>query len=157
MATFPLADLLTGVKSIGVRLKGKKSDNSLEDIKTNDNGALKVDGAVTLTGRKVTDITFHDAVTVAGVGTEFTVGGYKTLTVEIFGTSTSRQITFIGRGPANYGRIISGVNLKDISVATSTTGNNELWQFDITGLLSISMNLESVAGGNVSVKGKAVA
>ena len=53
MATFPLADLLTGVKSIGVRLKGKKSDNSLEDIKTNDNGALKVDGTVTLTGSKV--------------------------------------------------------------------------------------------------------
>ena len=50
MATFPLADLLTGIKSIGVRLKGKKADSSLEDIKTNDNGALKVDGVVTLSG-----------------------------------------------------------------------------------------------------------
>jgi hypothetical protein len=48
MATFPLADLLTGIKSIGVRLKAKKADNTLEDIKTNDSGALKVDGQMSI-------------------------------------------------------------------------------------------------------------
>ena len=104
-----------------------------------------------------TPVTFHDAATVAADGNIFTVDGQKTLTVEIYGTSTSRTIAFIGRGESGTDRAIMGVRLSDLSTATSTTGTGELWQFDITGLVSVFMDLQAVAGGNVTIKGRAVA
>lgn len=109
-----------------------------------------------LTGSNTADVTFHDAATVAANGTVLTVNGYKTLTVEIYGTSTSRTVAFKGRGPSGEDRSLMGVNLSDFSTATSTTGTGELWQFDITGLTSVFMDLTSVSGGNVSIKGKVV-
>lgn len=112
---------------------------------------------IALTGSNVKDIIFHDAATVAGSGTIFDVGGYKTLTVEIYGTSTSRTVEFVARGPSGTDVALSGVNVSTNAVATSTTGTGEIWQFDITGLISVFMNLSAVAGGNVSVKGRAVA
>jgi len=112
---------------------------------------------VALTSSNTTDVVFHDAATVPANGTVFTVGGYKTLTVEIYGTSTSRTIEFKARGPAGVDRALMGVRLSDLATAISTTGTGEIWQFDITGLTSVFMNLSAVAGGNVSVKGKVVA
>ena len=79
------------------------------------------------------------------------------LTVEIYGTSTARTIAFIGRGPSGTDRAIMGVRLSDLSTATSTTGTGELWQFDITGLTAVFCDLQVVAGGNVTIKGRAVA
>jgi hypothetical protein len=112
---------------------------------------------VQLTGAAAADITFHDAAVAAADGAVLTVGGCKALTVEIYGTSTSRTVAFIGRGPAGADRAIMGVRLSDLSTATSTTGTGELWQFDVTGLMSVLMDLQAVSGGNVSVKGRAVA
>ena len=122
-------------------------------VKVDANGNLLMQ----LTGSNVTDVTFHDAATVAADGTVLTIGQNKTLTVEIYGTSTSRTIAFIGRGASGADRALSGVNLNGLSVATGTTGTGELWQFDITGLTSVFIDLQAVAGGNVTVKGKAVA
>ena len=104
-----------------------------------------------------TTMTFHDAATTAADGTPFTVGAYKTLTVEISGTSTSRTVAFIGKGASGAAIAINGVNLATLAVTTSTTGTGELWQFDLSGLTTVLMDLTAVAGGNVSVKGKAVA
>ena len=114
-------------------------------------------GSMKLTGSNVTDATFHDEAVAAADGTVFTVGGNKTLTVEIYGTSTSRTVAFIGRGASSTDRALMGVKLSDLSTAISTTGTGELWQFDITGLTSVLMDLQAIAGGNVSIKGKAVA
>ncbi|HOM03511.1 MAG TPA: hypothetical protein PLH43_11915, partial [Acetivibrio sp.] len=47
---------------------------------------------------QITTHTFHNAATSTGNGTEFTVGNMKTLTIEIYGTSTSRTIEFYGKG-----------------------------------------------------------
>ena len=102
------------------------------------------------------DVTFHNAATVAADGATFAVEGYKTLTVEIYGTSVSRTVAFMGVGASGTARAIKGVNLTDLSLATSTAGTAELWQFDITGLKSVIMDLTSISGGNVSVKGTAV-
>ena len=102
------------------------------------------------------DVVFHDAATQVAEGTVFTVAGYKTMTVEIYGSSTSRTVEFMGRGPAGANRAIMGINLSNFATAVSTIGTGEIWQFDITGLTSAIMNLQAVAGGNVSVKGKAV-
>ncbi|AHF10362.1 MULTISPECIES: hypothetical protein [Dehalobacter] len=112
---------------------------------------------VSIIGSLANDVTFHNAAIVAADGTILTVGGYKTLTVEIYGTSTSRTIAFIGRGPSGTDRAIMGVRLSDLSTGSSTTGTGEIWQFDITGLSSVFVDLQAVAGGNVTAKGRVVA
>jgi hypothetical protein len=103
------------------------------------------------------DVIFHDVATIAADGTEQTVGGYKTLTIEIYGTSTSRSISFFGKGASGTVRAITGVNLSDISTGTGTSGTGEIWTFDVTGLTSVLIDLTAVAGGNVSIKGTLVA
>ena len=113
--------------------------------------------AVVVSGNNFADVIFHDAVSATGNGLIYSVGGYKTLTVEIFGTSTSRQVTFRARGPAGADRPLTGLRLADLVADTSTTGTAEIWQFDITGLTSILFPIASVAGGNASVCGRVVA
>jgi hypothetical protein len=102
-------------------------------------------------------VTFHNAATTAADGDAFTVGAYKTLNIEIYGTSTTRTVAFMGVGPSGTAYAISGVKLFDLTTGTSTTGTGELWQFDITGLTQVIMDITAVTGGNVTVKGKAVA
>jgi hypothetical protein len=101
--------------------------------------------------------TFHDTVTTTGNGTEFKPEGRETLVVEIYGTSSTRTITFYAKGKSGTLRALSGVKLSDLSVASSTTGSGELWQFDTSGLESVVMTVTAVAGGNVTIKGRAVA
>jgi hypothetical protein len=108
-------------------------------------------------GYAVLNFTFHNAATAAADGNSFPVGRYRTLTVEIYGTSATRTVAFMGVGPSGAAYAISGVKLSDLTTGTTTTGTGELWQFDITGLSQVIMDLTAVAGGNVTVKGKAVA
>ena len=117
------------------------------------NSVLKV----SVNGSLVQSVTFHDAATVAADGTALTVGGLKTLTVEIYGSSTSRTVEFKGAGPEGTYRPITGLNMQTLLTDITTTGTAELWQFDITGLVSVIMDLSAVAGGNVTIKGRAVA
>jgi len=51
MALNPISDLLQGIKRLFVGMQGVKSDLTMETIKTNDVGALKV--SAELTGRKL--------------------------------------------------------------------------------------------------------
>ena len=84
-------------------------------------------------------------------------GGAKTLTVEIWGTSTSRTIEFKAAGPSGAYRQLAGVRLADLVVASSTTDTGELWQFDVTGLASVVIAITAIEGGNVSIAGRVVA
>lgn len=135
------------------------------NILSEDGNRIKVDlDGATLEGvtlgdqqAKTVSVTFHDSVSVAGVGAPFIVSAYKTLTIEIYGTSTNREIKFFGIGTSGTKRSIQGVNMASFDMAISTTGSGEFWSFDITGLESIVMELTSVSGGNVTIKGKAVA
>lgn len=121
---------------------------------------INPDGTATLlnSGSLVQDVTLQDQATATGNGTPFTVGGFKVLTVEITGTSTSRTIVFEGSSTSGAYYLISGTKLTDLATANQTTGTGEVWQFDVTGLVNFRARI-SVApvGGNVSVKGKAVA
>lgn len=137
-----------------VQIMGKKSDGTFELLKTDDVGHL----GVTLSGSEVIDHTFQDAVAAPAVGGVLTVGRYKTLMVEVWGTSTSRTVKFEALGPegATY-RPLMGVRLSDLAAATQTTTSGEMWQFDVSGLTSVRMNLTAVAGGVIAVAGRAVA
>ena len=125
----------------------------LKRIRTLLSGVLNVQ----LSGSNVADVIFHDAVSATGNGLIYSVAGYKTLTVEIYGTSTGRQINFMARGPAGADRPITGLRISDLATDTGTTGTAEIWQFDIAGLVSVLCPIASVAGGNVSVRGRVVA
>lgn len=110
-----------------------------------------------LASNKTEDIVFHNEAIVEADGLIFSVGGYKSLLVEITGTSSARTIAFRGRGASGVDRAITGVNLNGLAMATFTSGNDELWSFEnITGLHSIIMDLQSIADGNVTVTGTAV-
>lgn len=108
----------------------------------------------------VKDVIFHDAATAAADGFAFAVGGYKTLTVEIYGTVTASSVSFMGKGASGTARALMGLKLDDWSKATSSAGSGELWQFDITGLEYVLMDLTSITAGegeSLTVKGRAVA
>jgi hypothetical protein len=104
------------------------------------------------------DFAFHTAATEAANGNPFYVYDYKTLTVEIYGSveNTARAVTFYGKGPSGTLRALKGLKLSDWSSGTSTTGTGELWQFDITGINSVTMDLTAITDGTVTVKGRAV-
>lgn len=51
---------------------------------------------------------------------------------------------------------VARVRLSDMLLSTQTTNLNEVWQFDATGLVNFRVRLSDVAGGNVTVKGRAV-
>lgn len=108
-------------------------------------------------GSGVTDVTLQNAASATGNGTALTVGGTKTLTVEVSGTSTSQTIVFEGASVGGTYYAIQGVKLQDLSTATQTTGKGEIWQFDVTGLVNFRARISAIAGGTITVKGKAVA
>ncbi|RKN84118.1 hypothetical protein [Paenibacillus ginsengarvi] len=131
-----------------------RTDNSI----ANEADGINEDGSqnVRIVGSKTVDLTFHDGAAAAGTGTIFNVGGCKTVTIEITGTSTSRKIVFEGASISGTYYPIMGVRLSDMFLGTQTTGINEVWQFDATGLVNFRARLSDVAGGNVTVKGRAV-
>lgn len=106
--------------------------------------------------RFVQDVTLQSDAIAAGNGSEITVGGAETATLEISGTSTSRTILFECQSVGGAWYPIQGVRLSDLSMATQTTGKDEVWQFDITGLAAFRARITAIAGGNISVKGRVV-
>ena len=108
----------------------------------------------------VLDHIFHDAATAAGNGVFLEVKYFKTLTVETFGTAanSARTLTFYSKGPSGALKALAGVKISaaPLVTAVSTTGTAETWQFDITGLHKVYMDLTSITGGTFSVYGRAV-
>lgn len=102
------------------------------------------------------EVTLHNAATAITTGTALKIGAEKTITLEIFGTSSARTVIFEAAGASGVFRPISGIKLSDLTTRSQTTNTDELWQFDITGLHQFRANLTAVSGGNVSVKGKVI-
>ena len=101
------------------------------------------------------NIVFQNAAETTGNGTSFEVGPYTSLRIKITGTSTSRTITFYEKDVDGNLTAISGVRASDFTVGTSTTGTAESWLFDVSCAYKIVMDLTAVAGGNVTIKGRA--
>lgn len=112
---------------------------------------------VQIIGSATTDVILQDAAITVGEGAFFTVNSYKTLNIKIAGTSTSRTVVFEVAGFDGVYEPIQGVKVSDFSMASQTTGNNESWQFDITGFVSFRARISSLTGGDVSIKGRAIA
>ena len=138
------------VLTTGTSIIGKVS---IDQVTANANEVVTKSGSV-ISGDLSTVAVFHNAATVAANGTDVSVGNYKTLTLEIYGTSTSRTLTFYAKGASGTVRAMSGVRLSDYSVASSTTTSGEIWQFDVTGTESVIIDLTAVAGGNVTASGR---
>ncbi len=93
-----------------------------------------------------------------GNGKIFNVGRHKTLMVEVYGTATSRTVEFKGAGPGGTFYPIVGSKIAEPETkAVNTTGIGELWRFDVSGLMSVRMEITAIAGGYLAIKGRAVA
>ncbi|MFC9657043.1 phage portal protein [Bacillus subtilis] len=126
-----------------------------------DNGRLKVQteglnlGALD-TQAKTMDVVFHDKTETVGEGNPFTVGSFKTLLIEVYGTAETSELIFWGKSLSGTKRALRGQKVDDGTFATSTKGKSEAWSFDITGFKEIVMELKSLTNGNFSVRGTAV-
>jgi len=190
VAQFPFSELLNGTRRLFAGLQAKKSDGSMETLKSNDQGALlaqitnsefgvvgvnPVEGRlpVEIGGASVTvnagdvfvddvqaktiPVTLQNAATIAGGGTSFVVGAYKTLTVSVTGTSTSRTVVFEAADTNGNYTPIQGVRLSDFAMDSQTTGTGEKWTFEVTGVTTFRARIDEIAGGDVTITGMAVA
>ncbi len=145
-------------------------DSNGKTLDLNPNGSLPVQLAegqsITLQAGDITvgdlqskteDFTFQDIATTTASGAEFDVRAFKDLTIEIYGTSTSRTVVFEAAGSSGAYKPIQGVKNDDFAMGTQTSGNNESWSFTITGQKKFRVRISAVSGGNVTVKGTAVA
>ncbi|WP_441394657.1 phage portal protein [Bacillus velezensis] len=102
-----------------------------------------------------TDVIFHENAAEAGVGSIFSAGAWKKLLVEITGTAESGHVAFWGRSISGKNVPIRGIRSDDGTSAAGTSGTEEVWSFDIAGFKEILMEIKSISGGSLSVKGTA--
>ncbi len=105
----------------------------------------------------VVSVTLHNESTTAHAGVEFQINNYKALNIKVAGTSTSREVVFEVAGFDGVYEPIQGIKVQDFSMSNKATGNNESWQFDVTGFVTFRARIVTVNGGNVTIKGRAVA
>ncbi len=100
---------------------------------------------------------FQDAVTTTGNGNNYVVkGAGSIITFQITGTSTSRTIIFEGSvDGVNYVPMVCA-NLTTLDLETQTTGKDELWQVDISGIHLFRTRISAISGGNITVVGRVV-
>lgn len=104
----------------------------------------------------VQDVVLQENATAISNGKTFVVGAVKTITIEITGTSTSRTIVFEASSVSGAYYPIQGTKLQDFTLSSQTSGLNELWVFDVTGLMNFRTRISDISGGSVNVRGKAV-
>jgi len=107
----------------------------------------------------VKDHAFHVSAVAAADGSPFEVGAYKTLAVDIDGAPTSHTVLFKCTGANGVEKTLKGMKVSDWATGTSTSGTSETWQFDITGLKTVIMDISAMVpgAGSLTVKGTAVA
>ena len=76
------------------------------------------------------------------------------MNIEIFGSATEFELAFEGISSINWQELI-GINLTTLDYSTTVNAVG-LWQVQLIGISDFRVNLKSLSGGEVSVKGKAV-
>ncbi len=106
-------------------------------------------------------IVFQAAAGAVGNGATLAVSGLKTLTVEVFGASSpSGTVSFMGASTSGTYAPISGTRLDTLAQATDSSDISTipvLWQFEITGLVSVEIQITAWTAGTITVQGQAVA
>ncbi|MEC0322135.1 phage-like element PBSX protein XepA [Bacillus subtilis] len=139
-----------GAGEMDVRVNGKTPlQIDFAENQTHD-GRLKVEA------RKTFDFVFHENAESAGEGAALPVDGAAHLLVEVFGTAEMSEVKFWGKSVSGQKLPIRGVKTDDATSALSTLGKAEAWAFDIKGFKEIIMEIVSITGGTLSVKGTAV-
>jgi hypothetical protein len=155
-------NLLAGVINNGVvqttaTIAGNVTVNNV-DINDRANRLL---GKTTISGKDVLDVSLQSAATATGNGTVLApAAGNYTLTFEVKGTSTSRGIAFEIAGPSGVYQSCKCFRITDMAMDTCTTGGSdtlpEIWQVDVPCGCSFRARILAIAGGSVTVAGKAV-
>ena len=109
-------------------------------------------------------VTFQNAAAVTGNGQAVSCLGYKTLVIEIFGTSApAGTVSFQAAGPSGNFAPITGTKLNGLTQATSTVNipsgtppQPEQWQFDVSALDQFMCPLTWTAG-QITVQGRLMA
>lgn len=129
--------------------------NTVNGLSTasHDNGAGE---PITDTGSSVVTIKLQDVTTTASAGSPFTVRNFKTLNIKATGTATSFVIVFEAAHEDNVYEQIQAMRYKDYEFTNELREKNVSVQVDVTGYHKFQARVVSVAGGNVTVSGKAV-
>lgn len=101
------------------------------------------------------DFIFHDKRTTTGVGSNWLeVGTYKSLLVDISGDAENVVIEFKSNSDHGFAGLY-GQNTSTLEYAKSAGIGGGLWIIDITGHSQIMMDVATISGGSVTVKGVA--
>ena len=104
------------------------------------------------------DHSFHNAETAAKDGAFFeNREGFKYLTVDIDGDPTSFTLNFEQSSINGARRSLKGINVADWSTGITTSTSHQTWQFDISGIKRVYMDLAAITQGegSLTVKGTA--
>lgn len=99
---------------------------------------------------------FQNSVATTGNGEILYPNYNDQITIFITGTSTSRTIHFEGTDNDGNFYAIPAVKLPGLTIASSTTGNNEVWVINTTPWVSIRCRISAIDGGTVKIIGKIV-
>lgn len=106
--------------------------------------------------KKHIDHTFVNAVTVPTTGTAMPINEeIDKVIIKIEGTSTSRTVSFWRRLFGGNLIPIAGYNAATKKLEISTTGNDEIWEFE-TNDDEIVAKVDNVSGGYVTIRGRGV-
>ncbi|UPV80426.1 phage-like element PBSX protein XepA [Bacillus rugosus] len=137
-----------GAGEMDVRVN-EKAQIDFSELQTGD-GRLKVKASQTF------DFVFHENAESAGEGAALPVDGAAHLLVEVDGTAEMSEVKFWGKSLSGQKLPIRGVKSDDASAASGTLGKAESWAFEIKGFKEIIMEIASITGGTLSIKGTAV-
>ncbi|WP_456280132.1 phage portal protein [Bacillus sp. K7] len=134
------------------------------DVRVSEKAPLQIDfstiqtddGLLKVTAGNTFDFVFHENADSAGEGAALLVNGAEHLLVEVYGTAETSEVKFWGKSLSGQKLPIRGVKSDDASSASGTLGKAEAWAFDIKGFKEIIMEIASITGGSLSVKGTAI-
>lgn len=108
-------------------------------------------------------VVLQNVAITTGLGTLLTIGDYKTLVIEISGTSTSKTVLFQACGQSGVMQSIQGIHKLTFAdgviasqSATDTHVTPEIWEFDVAGLYQFQTKLSAIANGNCTIEGTLV-
>lgn len=102
--------------------------------------------------------TFHANTTSSNIGKELSITQeMTTLNVDISGINAGLNVEFEAKIDNNTTwKNIQGVSLGTMSLASSALSSNLIYQFDLTGLYKIRLNVTSITSGDVTIIGRVV-